>query len=198
MINLMPPIAKKEVAAARRNTILFRYVILTGIAFGFLLVCLGVTYVYLSSAGSQADTTKRDNEAKVAGYAKVQADATALRSDIASAKQLFSEELRYSLALTRFSALLPNGTAVAGLEFNEQSFGTPRTFIVYITGKQAAEELRSSMQSSPYMTNVSLGNLATVTASEGTPPYPYTIELTATVNKRIAQEETLPTSRGTQ
>lgn len=184
MINLLPALQKKEMAAARINTILFRYTILLIGAIVLLLLFLGFVYFYLITTGVQADNDRKNNEEKAAGYTQTQAEAAALRTDIAAAKQLFSNEIRYSKALTRISALIPNGVAFTTLDLDGQSFGVPKTFVMKITGKAAAEELRTSLQKSEYFSNVSLNNLST---SFDDTVFPYTIELTATINRSIAQ-----------
>ena len=49
MINLLPPNQRKELAAARTNTLLLRYVILLGILIGIIIVEIGIVYVILNN-----------------------------------------------------------------------------------------------------------------------------------------------------
>lgn len=184
MINLLPVNQKQQLLAARGNTLIARYVVLLFIVLLFLLGSIGFTFYFLTSSGNQADAQKAENEAQASGYTTVQSEATALRSEIAAAQQLFSSEVRYSLALLRISELLPAETALEELELTEQSFGQPLVLTVLISGESAANSLRQSFQSSPHFSSVEFGSLI---INEGNAQYPYTIELHATMNRSIAQ-----------
>lgn len=184
MINLLPAPQKRQLTAARSNTLLARYVILLFVALLFLVGSIGFTFYFLTSAGNQADTQKAENEAQAASFSTVQAEATTLRSQISAAQQLFSTETRYSLALLRISELLPAETALETLELNEQSFGQPVVLNVLISGEAAANSLRQSFQSSSHFSSVDFGALV---VNEDNARYPYTIELHVTMQRDIAQ-----------
>ncbi len=183
MINLLPPDQQKEIRAARNNTLLLRYVILLFSALGFLLVALAITYFSLSQAGSQADETRMRNEERASGYASAQSTASQLRNDLSSAKSLFDDEIRFSLVVVRLSSLLPEGSAIDSLQIDSDSFLQPTTLSVQIDSRAAAEALQNNFASSPYVSNVSLGNISTNSGSS----YPYTVQLQFTFTRSAGQ-----------
>lgn len=184
MINLLPPKAKKEIKAARSNRLMLRYVLLMVGAVVFLVGALFVTHWFLDGASEHARETQAENEQRAAGYTEVQAEAEQFRSQLSQTRSLLDEELRYSLALVRISNLLPSGTALEQLELTPTSFSEPTTFNVLITGESAAYQLRSSFNESEYLSDVSLGELR-VNQEDST--YPYTLDITATISREIAQ-----------
>ena len=183
MINLLPPSEKKQIRAARANTLLFRYNILSLIAVVFIVGAMVFVYVQLENEGARADQTRQENESKAAGFSKTQQDATELRNGLSSAKKIFDTEIRYSKALIRFSSLIPNGAYISTIQLDADSFDKPKTWLFNIKGEQAANDLRDNFIKSPYFTNVTLGKVMTSSSSD----YPYTIEVTATMKKSIAQ-----------
>lgn len=184
MINLLPSPLQKEIRAAYSNTLLLRYVFLLLASLGFLLAALGLAYFTLIQAGNHADKVKTENEQQAVGYQETEERATKFRAQLASAKTLFEGENLYSKTLVRLSALFPDGTAVGSLDLGNDSFSQPATLMVQVRDRAAAEALQQSFTSSPYVTNVSLGNISTNTESSA---YPYTIELHFTLNRSIAQ-----------
>lgn len=184
MINLLPTSEQKEIRAARSNTLLLRYTILTAGVLVFLLGALGVTYFSLTQAAKQADATKESNEQRAIGYAETQSQANQLRSDLTSAKTLFDGEIRYSKVITRLSNLLPEGSAVDNIQLDEQSFSQPVTMSVQVRDQSAAESLRNNFTNSPYFTNVLLGAISTNGADSS---YPYTVQLLFTYDRSIGQ-----------
>lgn len=183
MINLLPSSEKKQIRAARANTLLFRYTILSIVAVAFIAGAMAFVYVQLENEGTRADATKQANESKAAGFAQTQQEATQLRNDLSNAKKVFDSEIRYSKALVNFSALIPSGAYISTIQLDADSFDKPKTWLFNIKGEQAASNLRDNFLKSPYFTNVTLGKVMTSSSSD----YPYTIEVTATMKKSIAQ-----------
>ncbi len=184
MINLLPPATRRELRAGRSNSLLLRYTILLAMALVFLAIAIGITYVYLSSLGAQADATRQDNEQRAAGYAQAQTDATQLRGELSTAKTILDKNISYSLMLTRFSSILPPGTAVGGITLSEASFSQPTSMQVLIRGEQEALALSTSLTSSPYLTGAVMGRVSTNPSNSS---YPYSVEVTFTFNRSIGQ-----------
>lgn len=184
MINLLPQDQQREIRAARSNTLLLRYLILLVGALFFLVGALIVTYISLSSTAQQADAAKVKNEQAAVGFSETQRAATTLRSQLSAAKTLFDNEIRYSKVLLRLSALLPEGAAIKSFTIDDLSFAQPVTLNVLVKGENEARKLQDNFNSSPYVTNVSMGRVSTDT---GQGSYPYTIELLFTFNRSITQ-----------
>lgn len=77
MINLLPPESKRELRAARSNTLLLRYNIFLLGALAFLFLATGIVYVYLSDAKTKAERTVAENQVRTANYSAVERQAAA-------------------------------------------------------------------------------------------------------------------------
>src|SRR4051794_38626974 len=96
MINLLPPEEKRQLQAARSNTLLIRYnVLLLGVV-AFMGISIAVTYVFLATTQQEAPQTIAENNAKVAQYAPVKSQAETFRQHLATAKQILDNEVTYS------------------------------------------------------------------------------------------------------
>lgn len=182
MINLLPDEMKKDLRAARTNTVLLRYNIMLIIAALFLAGALGVVYVFLSTMKVSAEKSIQENIAKEQSYQNVKLEADTFKSNLGDAKTILDGELSYSRALVRYAQLFPDGTAVSNLQLSAASFDTPMDVSVKITGQPAAKALIQSMTTSNYVTNFSRKSITI--SQDGT--YPYTMDVTFTLKKEIA------------
>ena len=81
MINLLPPEEKRQLRAARTNTLLARYNIILLVAVVFLGLAIGVVYLYLTNTKASADQTVRENTSQTSQYAGVLTEAQQFRSN---------------------------------------------------------------------------------------------------------------------
>ena len=182
MINLLPDDMKKDLRAARTNTVLLRYNIMLILAVLFLAGAIAIVYVFLSTMKTSAEQAIKENVVKEQSYATVKREADAFKSSLSDAKTIFDEELSYSRALVRYAQLFPDGTATNNIQFSPTSFNTPMDVSVKITGQSAAQALVKSMTTSPYVTGFS--NKSITISQDGS--YPYTMEVSFTLKKDIA------------
>ena len=182
MINLLPHDDKREIRAARTNVLLFRYTIASFVALLILLLVAGAIVLLLNDAKQRAEQTTKENQAAVAGYAEVQSKATAFRSDLTKAKQLFDSEIRYHLVVREVARLLPSGTEINDFRISEASFTEPLTLQVKVTNGDRAAALLRSFQQSAIFTNPAYGSLTSNTGDDAE-TYPYNLELIVTLNK---------------
>ena len=66
MINLMPSNDRRQLTAARTNTLLLRYVILMGVFAALLVMELVAVYFIVSIGRANNEQTIRENETKTA------------------------------------------------------------------------------------------------------------------------------------
>ena len=99
MINLLPHEEKRQLRAARSNTLLVRYNILLIAAVGVLTLAVAVTFFYLTTTKTAAENSINHNTAKVSSFSSVVAEATHFKSDLAIAKLVYSGALSLDLAL---------------------------------------------------------------------------------------------------
>jgi Tfp pilus assembly protein PilN len=185
MINLMPDDAKKEIRSARVNVILTRYIIVILLAFAFLILVLGVSYVVLTQQKSNAQQRIALNSTKADVYSSTKAQVDALSSSLSQTKTLLDQEVLYSNVLMNIGQQMPPGTVLDSITLDTASFaGTPITLKAYAKTTDAAVALRGKFQSSPIFTNV---NFTSVSDNAGIDGYPVSVAITLVVTKAAAQ-----------
>lgn len=185
MINLLPPDQKKQLSSARVNVLLLRYNLLIGGAFLFLVIAVGVAYVFVANEKTATQEVIDTNLAKEAEFSAVKLQTQTIRTQLSSARSILDSNVRYSKATARIANLLPNGTALDSLKLDPTSFTTPQNLVVRISGEEAATSLMSSLQKSPYVTSAVRGKISTAQGADSA--YAYTMEVTVTFSKEIAR-----------
>ena len=184
MINLLPPEHKRDIKAARANTLLIRYnVLLLGI-FVFMLLAIGVVYVYLANTKAGAETTIKDNQAKVANFAAVEEQAQLFRQNLATAKQILDREVNYTKVILRIANTLPSGVVLSNLTLDAASFGTETTLVAQTKSYEQATALKDALTNSGLFSDV---HFQSIVASEGGGDYPITVNLYVTFKKEAAK-----------
>ncbi|HEX7483867.1 MAG TPA: hypothetical protein VF281_01815 [Candidatus Saccharimonadales bacterium] len=183
MINLLPPDERRQLAASRTNTLLLRYNFFMLGALGFIGLAIGVTYVYLTNTQAAAEQKIAENESSVSNYKEVQAQETAFKSNLATAKQILNKEIVYSKAILSIANMLPAGVVMQSLNLNAQTFGTQTSLIFQTKTVDDTLALKGIFERSSLFTNVHFENISTTT---GSPEYPVSVTLNVTINKDIA------------
>ncbi|HET6746873.1 MAG TPA: PilN domain-containing protein [Candidatus Saccharimonadales bacterium] len=186
MINLLPAEEKRQLRAARTNTLLIRYNIALLCAGVFLSIALGVVYVYLGTAKANSEQIISDNKAKASGYAAVESEANIFRSNLAIAKQILENEVTYSKVILAIANLLPPGTTLDKLSLDSSTFGTPTTLSAQAKSYENALALKDAFQKSSLFSDV---HFQSITSNVGTQSgaYPYTVNLDVTIKKDAAK-----------
>lgn len=183
MINLLPQASKRQIRAARTNTLLVRYNFLMIIAVVFLLASTGVVYIYLNDVNANTKKIISDNQSKVTSYASVQQQADNFKNSLASAKQILDQEIPYTKVIVRVASLLPAGVVLDTLSLDAKTFGTSTTFAAKAKDYNAALALKNSLQASPYFSNVYFSSIA----GGGEGSYPIKVNLNVTIQKSVAK-----------
>lgn len=184
MINLLPDKEKKLLVAARTNTLLIRYNLILASGAVFLVLAVGVAYVFLTTMLATAEQTIASNQSREQNYSEVKKRAAQLQTEINGAKSIFDNELSYSKALVRYANLFPKGTAVQSMELSENSFNQTQSLSVKVTGEQATKDLIDSMEKSPYVKDF---QRSSISVNSDDNKYPYTLSVTFTLMKEIAK-----------
>lgn len=184
MINLLPPEEKRQLRAARTNTLLIRYNIFFLGAVAFMGLAVGVTYIYLSSTKAGAQQTIADNNAKVGQYAAVSAQAKEFKSNLATAKQILGGDISYTKVILDIARLVPSGVVLENLDLDSQTFGSPMTLVAHAKSYDRAIAFKSSFQNSPLFSDV---HFQSITNSSTGGSYPVTVNLSVTVQKGAAK-----------
>lgn len=183
MINLIPPETKRQLQAARSNTLLLRYNIFLLISLGFLLVASGIVYVYLGDAKASSTQAIQENNTKVSSYAPVEQQAKQFRASLSTAKQILDQEVDYTKVILKVSQLLPQGVVLDSLALDSKTFGTPTTIAAKAKNYDATLALKKSFESSPLFSNVYFASIA----GTGDSSYPVKVSLNITIKKDAAK-----------
>lgn len=188
MINLIPPQDRSQLAAARTNSLLLRYVILLGIFIGILILEIGAVYVVMSTDKARNEAIIAENIAKTAEYEPTRRQAETFRSNLATAKYILDKRIPYTTLILTLANNLPNGAIIDSLSLNPQSFGTPTNLTVKATTYQKTIEVKSALQNikvgdKPLFTAVSFSSLTET--EQPTDAYRYTATLDVTYSKEV-------------
>jgi Tfp pilus assembly protein PilN len=186
MISLLPKEEKRQLRAARTNSLLVKYNIFLIIGIGFLSIAVGVTYLYLTNSKAVAEETVEQNTAKVSSFAAIESDAQQFRTNLSTAKQIIDKEVTYTKVILGISKLLPSGVILDSLSLDAQTFGTQTTLVAHAKSYSAALALKdefqkSSLFSDVHFQSISGGDSTTQTA------YPFAVNLNVTIKKDAAK-----------
>lgn len=200
MINLLPPDEKKQLSASRTNSLLLRYNIFLLGALAFLLLAIGVTYVFLTTTQTTAENTVVQNAEQVVSYANIQQQEQQFKDNLATAKEVLDKEVIYTKAILAIAQLLPSGIVLQNLSLDAQTFGTQTPLVVQAKSLAAAVSLKNSLEQSPLFSNVHFLSINATPTTGGGSAYPVSVTLNVTINKAAAlagdtsspEGETLP------
>ena len=100
MINLLPPGDRRQLVAARTNTLLLRYVVLLPILVAALIIEMGVLYFMMNAAQENSRRNIADNEAQAAKYTSVKKRGDEYKKNLLAAKTILDAQLPYTDVLT--------------------------------------------------------------------------------------------------
>jgi hypothetical protein len=186
MINLLPDDAKNEIHAARTNVMLVKYIVILVLGGVFLCLISVAVYFVLVGTRTNAESILSDNTTKTNAYTPVQAQATALRSSLASAKVILDKEVVYTKVLTSIAKAVPAGVVLDSLSLSPTTFGVPITLQAFAKTNDDALALKSNFQKSPLFSNVTFVSLSG-SAQTKSGAYPVTASLSLIINKSAAQ-----------
>lgn len=186
MINLLPEDDKRQLNAARTNTLLVRYNIALIAAIAFAGLAMAIVYFYLNTAMATSRQTISDNEAKATGYAAIQSEASVFRSNLAIAKQILDAEVAYTKVAVAIAGLMPTGTVLDKLNLDSSTFGTPTVLTAQAKSYDSALALKDAFQKSSLFSDVHFQSITTGGTGEAN-GYPYAINLNVTIKKEAAK-----------
>lgn len=179
MINLMPINDRKQLAAARTNTLLLRYTVLLGVFIVVLVIEVIGIYVVMDIGKVQNEQTITDNEQKAIGYAKVKQQAADFKSNLATAKYILDKQVPYTDIVLALARSLPAGATISNFTIDPASFGTPTTLTVTTSSYNAAIGVKTALQAAKMndvdlFSDVSFVSVSQVSDTEYTATYDIT------------------------
>ncbi|MBM3210358.1 PilN domain-containing protein [Candidatus Saccharibacteria bacterium] len=181
MINLLPKPQIKEYRAARANTLLLRYVILCCVGLIIMLSLFGLIYFMLMQAKNEQQAIYNGNTQAAAEYSDVAAASKEFEQNLATAKNILANEVRYSNVPVAVASALPSGVILNGLEINEGTFDVPVSLNAQGKSYEDALRLKENFQNSDYFSDVSLQSVTEESGNDS--DYGYSIVIQVTMNK---------------
>ncbi len=185
MISLLPPEYKRNIGAARANTILIRYNILLLSTLGLVILINGSVYAYLTTIKIAGEKTIEENQSKVSSFSTVEAQANVFRQNLATAKQILDREVNYTKVILEVSQLLPSGVVLNNLTLDSSTFGTETVLVAKTKSYDQALALKDALTQSPLFTNVHFQSISAAdSAADG---YPVSVSINVTFKKEAAK-----------
>ena len=188
MINLMPRDDRRQLAAARTNSLLLRYVILMGIFIAFLVVEMVAVYFIVSAGKANNELIIQENEAKTVEYTDVKQQAALFRSNLATAKYILGKQVPYTTLMLALANNLPEGAILEKLSIDPATFDTPTTLSVKTVSYDRSVQVKTALQNAkinntPLFSSVSFQSDSTSEADKSS--YPYTAVYNVTYSKKV-------------
>ncbi len=148
MINLLPISLKKDIKAARANSVLVKY--LTVLVFGaiFLAMISYGAFLILDSLKSSASNIIQDNTSKSAKYLELKSQVQQADNQISGASNIINQEVKYSKILTGLANIMPAGTVIDQISLGNDIFLAKSSITFYASTADAAATLKNSLEKS--------------------------------------------------
>jgi len=147
VINLLNPHDKKELRAARRNTIWSRYTLLAVALLITVNIILGLTFFFTLNQAQIYKQRIADNQAQSnKSYSGTRAKSEAFRKNLTTAKALLGAETNYSSIIVTIANTVPGGCVMSSLTLNPQSFGVTQSFNFKCRAKADIIRLKTALE----------------------------------------------------
>jgi Tfp pilus assembly protein PilN len=183
MINLLPPYDHHQLAAARTNSLLRRYVILMALFIVVLTLEMFAFRVAISAENDHNNQIIAENATKTADFASVKVRATQFRSDLAAAKYILDQQVPYTAIFMKIAAALPDDMVLDSLSINPETFGTPTTLTARTKSFQRATDGKNQLQASGAFSDISIQSTTQVDGA--TSGYSYTVIYNVTFSREL-------------
>lgn len=183
MINLLSPNDQRQLAAARSNSLILRYILMMSIMIVVLaLEMLGV-YFLLNSERARNEATIADNQKKASSFNTVTTQANEFRANLAISKYILDKQVPYSSLVLAIAQGLPSGATLDGLAIDPATFGTPTSLIVQANSSATAIEAKTQLQQATFndraiFSDVSFESISTPSSGTGNLTYRATFKVT--------------------
>ncbi len=176
MINLLGYEDKRQLKAARINSTLLDYTILTLATIAIIGLLFAASFIFMNFEQQNAKSSLADNQDRSKKYANIKAQAESFAKNLSIAKSILSNEISYSDLTIAIAKALPPDTVLSSLSLSPQTFGSKMSLDVKATSYNAALSLKSKLSQSPLFNDV---NIASITSSQdGGHGYDVTINTT--------------------
>jgi len=146
MINLLPPNDRRQLAAARTNTLLVRYVVILPILIIAMLAEMGAVYFFMNSIQTNNQRIIAENETQAARYADVKKKGSEYKKNLLVAKSILDTQFPYTAVLTAIAQALPEGASIEQIAIDAQKLNTPSEIKMRVQSYQQAVDVKNILQ----------------------------------------------------
>lgn len=184
MINLLSPNDRKQLTAARTNTLLLRYTILLGLVIVVLIVEMAGIYFVLGIDKAANEDIIAENNAKTQSYNATKVAAADFKANLTTAKSILDNQVTYTKLITTIAGLLPSDATLDTLALNPTTFGTPTQMTIHTKSYQSAIDVKQNLQSSDIFSDVNFQSVTQNTDAQS--DHPFTAVYNVTISKKAA------------
>lgn len=184
MINLLPDGNKKELRAARMNVVLLRYNVFTLVTVFIFLLALGGFYAYLTSTKATAEASNTENQAKANSYNDTKKAAEEYRANLATAKQILTNQVNYTSVIFGITELLPKGVVLDNVNLSAKDFGNQTVISAHAASFDSVAQLKQNFQQSKVFSNVFFQTINNA-GDTGDDKHPISVTVSVKINKVI-------------
>ncbi len=183
MINLLPGETKKQLRAARLNTVLIRYIIFLILAVVFLGAACTVSYLVLANSKSDAEKVTNVNQSKPNSNMEITKQADQISASLSSAKSMLDQQIKYSDIIMGIGAAMPPGTIISALTISSSSISSPLALKVNAKVSTVIANLQTNFEKSTLFTEYTIQS--TTTNPSDTIGHPIQASVSIVINRGV-------------
>lgn len=161
MINLLPPDKHRQLHAAQQNNLLIRYVFASLITLLLVIAIHVGTFVLLKNTEIEGRKASEANQEKVSRYEKTESAATEYAKNLATAKDIFSQQVPYTDAIINLASQLPDGVILDTISLDADIVNKPTSLAARTKSYEGALALKDMFNSSTIAKDTSITSVNT-------------------------------------
>lgn len=178
MINLLPQDYRRQLLAARSNTLLVRYIILMAIVIFVIIVELAGVYWFFNNSLANSQASIAENERRTASFQSTRQNAQLFSANLATAKQILDQQVSYVKIFTILSDSMPDGTIIERITVDPSQFGVPTTVDTRSKTYMKAIEFRQALNSTDVFVDTNFSSISLDAQDQSGYPYRSTYNVT--------------------
>lgn len=190
MINLLPPEIVHELHAARTNTILRRYLLMSFTALAAVVAMFGAA-LYINQQQYQAyEQQRQQSQQELADVQDVKQQIVDYNDTLKKAEAAYKAEIKLTNLVTNLSSTLPSGAILNTVSLDVLSFTEPVTITAQVDTLEKAGVLKRNFEQSKFFSTVVLQQVSGSGETEGeeASAYPFTAVLEVELTPEAAAE----------
>lgn len=186
MINLLPDETKKQLKAARTNTILVRYILTVVIAAVFLGLAIFTSYYIMNGSKTTAENAITDVKSSNDSYSPTITKSNAFIADLSTAKNTLNRQISYSTIIKDLIGALPTSVILKSpFSLDNDILSAPITITAYAKSSSDEATLKTNLQGNSTFSGYSLQSLNNNT--DASSKYPFIITFSITISGTVSR-----------